>query len=618
MTQSIWHAAPETDKWNSETNWSPAGVPGGRATFAASSQTALRFEPADALVVGEIEFAQNAPAYTFVFGSSEVPALTIDGKGVFNHSGKQQSFIVAAASSGYENPQLKFSGGATAGGDDMYYCAGPETEEKSGGGVISFSSHSNAGSASFKAWTGAGRPPKHNSTVGGEISFADTASAHTARFTIYGTLGADGDTFGNVVFHHDSTAASASFTNVGGTVYKGDGGNTQFYDNATAAQGIFNNWGATHEKANGGDVAFDGTSNGGHGHFYNHAAKVADAYGGVTSFNNNEPAQQDATKGASAGNGAYFNYGARDGELGGGGHLEFSAKYGSPTAANANIVNYGSTIEEKSSAGHTIFSTSPPTQYDPIEYTPTAGKATITNHPGPFEGAAAGFTEFTVYVDKKAPRKGAATGNATITNSPASFEETAAGVTESAACGDTNIPRTAPTAGEATCINLGATSAKAAGGYTAFSGSSTAGYATLIAYGGTNGGYGGRIEFSGAASGGSAKVQLFGNGALDICASDKGVTIGSLELTGGVIVTQLGTPVTTLTVSETLTLDSNNVAFSFWKSESPGFEFNTPYIILCGDLSGVEEACFSGNCIDGVEPTFTIVGNELQVTFQQS
>lgn len=570
MTKAKWSSKPATDEWNTPANWNPSGAPADTAVFSTSSRTAVTFSPSGEATVGHIEFSEEAPAYTFTLGTCEAPELTITGEGISNHSRQQQSFIVAATSSGYKDPQLKFMNSATAGNSDMFYCAGPETEQGYGGGVICFCDNATAGYASFKAWTGAAAPPEHN-TVGGEISFCDATSAGHARFTIYGSLGTDGDTFGNVVFHDTATAANATFTNVGGTVSGGDGGNTQFYGTSTAAYGIFNNWGGTHSKANGGDVAFDATASGAHGHYYNHAAKADGAYGGVTSFNNNPPQTQNG--GASAGHGSYFNYGAREGELGGGGHLEFSAKYGSPTGANATIVNYGSTIEAKSSAGHTVFSINLPT-----DYFPTAGNATVWNHPGVREGAAAGFTEFSVY--------GTGSGS--------------------------NVP----TAGEGIFFNLGAYIAKVAGGYTVFSGTSSAGNATLIAYGGTHGGYGGKIAFYGESSGGSAKVQLFGNGELDIGNHSSGVTIGALELTGGIVTIQLGSAVTALTVSGELKLKSSQATFSFWNKDEGGFAFNTLYTILTSsNLASFTAEQFSGNSIDGVEPTFAIVGNTLQVSF---
>lgn len=571
MTTSTWNTRPATGEWNTAANWTPSGVPEGTTAFSNSSLTKITFSPTGEARVDSIEFSADAPAYTFTFGPSTTPSLTIAGEGVTNRSSSCQSFIVAASASGYKHPQLRFINAASAGGDNMFYCAGPASEQAAGGGVISFCDNATAGSASFKVWTGAAAPPEH-STVGGEVSFSDATSAGSALFIIYGTLGSDGDTFGNTVFHDTATADNATFTNVGGTVSGGDGGNTQFYGNSTAAYGRFNNYGGTHSKANGGDVAFDGTANGGYGYFYNYAAKAAGAYGGVTSFNNNPP--EMATQGASAGNGSYFNYGARGEERGGGGHVEFSAKYGSPTAATGRFYNYGSEIEGKSSAGHTIFSISLPT-----DCYPTADNGTFFNHPATAGKGAAGFTEFAVY------------GNGSSGSS-------------------------VPTAGNGTFINLGASTPGAAGGYTVFSGTSSAGNARLTAYGGSNGCHGGQIVFYDDACGGTASVELFGNGELNIANHSNGITIGSLDLSGGVISTRLGNNVPRLTVSGELTLNSTCTTFSFRKWDQGGFAFNTPYTILTNaNLSRFKAAQFSGNSIEGVEPTFAIVGNDLQVGF---
>jgi hypothetical protein len=573
MTRSTWNNQPATGDWNTAANWTPAEIPTDTATFSSSSKTQITFSASGEAKVDSIEFTADAPAYIFTFTASATPALTIAGKGVSNLSAGCQNFIVAASSSGYKQPQLKFTNAASAGGDNLFYCAGPASEQDAGGGVISFCDTASAGAASFKVWTGAAAPPEH-STVGGEVSFSDNASASTAHFIIYGTLGSDGDTFGNTVFHDTATADNATFTNVGGTVSGGDGGNTQFYGSSTAAYATFNNYGGTDSKANGGDVAFDGTANGGYGYFYNHAAKAAGAYGGVTSFNNNPP--EMTAQGASAGNASYFNYGARGEAQGGGGHIEFSAKYGSPTAANGRFYNYGSEIEGKSSAGHTIFSISLPT-----DHYPTAANGTFYNHPAACAKGAAGFTAFSVY-------------------------------------GTGNSGNNVPTAGDGTFINLGASSSGAAGGYTVFSGASSAGNAKLIAYGGSNDGYGGQIVFYDNASGGTASVALFGNGELNIGDHCNGITIDSLDLNGGVINLQLGSNLTSLTVSGELILKSTYATFSFWKKDHAGFAFNTPYTILTNaNLSHFTPAQFSGNSIEGVAPTFSIVGNDLLVNFMQ-
>ena len=84
------------------------------------------------------------------------------------------------------------------------------------------------------------------------------------------------------------------------------------------------------------------------------------------------------------------------------------------------------------------------------------------------------------------------------------------------------------TASSATFINNAGLVSGAHGGETLFFLTATADNATLIANGGP--GDGGLIEFTGDSSGGTARVQLFGNGNLDISFhSSPGVTIGSLE-----------------------------------------------------------------------------------------
>ena len=99
------------------------------------------------------------------------------------------------------------------------------------------------------------------------------------------------------------------------------------------------------------------------------------------------------------------------------------------------------------------------------------------------------------------------------------------------------------TAGNATITNSG-------GGVTGFEDTSTAGNATLIAKGG---GLGGTIFFENDSTGGTARVEVFGNGTLDISVhSAPGVTVGSIEGDGDVF---LG--------ANNLTLGSNNLSTLF-------------------------------------------------------
>src|SRR5207248_2446416 len=102
------------------------------------------------------------------------------------------------------------------------------------------------------------------------------------------------------------------------------------------------------------------------------------------------------------------------------------------------------------------------------------------------------------------------------------------------------------TGGRATVTNEGDLDA---GGQTTFNGSSTADSAIIIA----NGGIGrGAIVFIGASTGGTARVEVFDNGYLDISHHQSGVTIGSIEGSGNVF---LG--------ANTLTVGTRNINTSF-------------------------------------------------------
>ena len=94
-------------------------------------------------------------------------------------------------------------------------------------------------------------------------------------------------------------------------------------------------------------------------------------------------------------------------------------------------------------------------------------------------------------------------------------------------------------AADATVIANGAPSSEADYGSILFlSGNATAGDATLIANRGMNGGQGGLIAFYGETRGHKARVEVFGNGTLDIRSHSAlaPMTIGSLEGDGRVLV----------------------------------------------------------------------------------
>jgi autotransporter-associated beta strand protein len=97
--------------------------------------------------------------------------------------------------------------------------------------------------------------------------------------------------------------------------------------------------------------------------------------------------------------------------------------------------------------------------------------------------------------------------------------------------GRTDFFYTASSAEQSTIVNEGGTAPGAGGGATAFVlGAPTAAGATLIANGGTNGGGGGSFTFQNGSSGGTARLELFGNGYLDLSDHQPAsLRIGSLE-----------------------------------------------------------------------------------------
>ena len=597
-------------EWNEAKHWSHENVPTDIAHFSRSEKTRIFFNSNKACTIQSLEFDAQAPSYEFNFGTSkyETTALTIAGSGVSNASHHQQRFFVAASKSSPRHPQLNFTQNSCAGGNNVFYEAGPDRKINSGGGVIRFNDNSRAGSAKFLAWTGKYRPDDWN-TVGGEIAFYDNSSADLGTFEARGTLGTDGDTFGNIVFHVSATAFKGNFTCTGGTVPHGDGGNTQFFDNSTAAYGTFNNLGATVAKGNGGDVAFDGNATAGFGTFYNQASETNGGNGGVTSFNNNAPAMADA--GATAGNGIFHNYGART--SGGGGHTKFTAVYGSCTAGNATIINYGSAAKNEGSAGYTQFSIQLPSNY----YS-TAGSAVIHNQPAAAKGGIGGRTVFELSAgygkslsnNQKHITSGRipTAGNASIYN---------IGGKSQGVAGGTSLFSDTSTAGDARIFAHGGHD-KGKGGSVTFKDFARAGSARLVAEGGTKGGQGGQIVFLDKSEGENAQIKLSGNGVLDVSQHTGKLALSILEVSDGTIAMQLGSKTSSLEVSAELILRSEKMKFAF-SQEAGKFKFNTKYTVLtCPNLQHYKVERFTGNSMAGVRPSFSMAGNSLKVEYKKA
>ena len=166
---------------------------------------------------------------------------------------------------------------------------------------------------------------------------------------------------------------------------------------------------------------------------------------------------------------------------------------------------------------------------------PHAGSATLVNEGGAVGGASGGTIEFF---------NSASADNATITNQAGEVAGALGGMTQF-----WFVSRAATS----TITSEGGSVTDAAGGVTLFRDNSSAGNATLIANGGSNGGGGGSIQFQGKAGGATARIEVFGNGNLDLTLHNPGIiTIGSLEGDGQVL---LG--------SHSLSIGANNLSTVF-------------------------------------------------------
>jgi autotransporter-associated beta strand protein len=355
-------------------------------------------------------------------------------------------------------------------------------------------------------------------TIVGAITFAPGANSFTITandgltFTIIGAgITNDSGTAQNFVAAPSELAANAI--------------RLFFKNSATAGSGTFFTMkgGATFGGSPGWTL-FDDSSSAGHGTFINNGPTVLGTFGeGATLFNNS----------ATAANGSFINNGGTVGSQSGGdqGLTNFND---TATAASGIFTNSAATVSG-AHGGNTAFGSSA-----------TAASGTFMNNGAIIGGAGSGFNSgsgMTRFFNTSTA------GNGTFTNDAATASGSGGGFTEF---------HDASTAGNGTLTNEGATASGAGGGFTYFYDTSTAGNATLIANGGIGGGQGGSILFEDASTGGTSRVEVFGNGILDIslhnAATKKlpGVPIGSIEGDGNVF---LG--------SNNLIVGSNNTDTTF-------------------------------------------------------
>jgi hypothetical protein len=170
---------------------------------------------------------------------------------------------------------------------------------------------------------------------------------------------------------------------------------------------------------------------------------------------------------------------------------------------------------------------------------------TITVNPGPVELTISGtgttnnssfrqnFVSAGGGADIRTGGRIAFTNNASASNTLF----TAEGATVSGASGGVTSFLDNSRAANGIFFSNGATVSGAGGGFTAFGADSHADSAGLIAFGGVNGGQGGTILFQGNSDGGTSRVEVRGNGTLDLSNHNSGIfRIGSIEGDGKVFV----------------------------------------------------------------------------------
>jgi hypothetical protein len=364
--------------------------------------------------------------------------------------------------------------------------------------AVTLSVHSiYAGSATWSLSPGSG---DWNTAGNWTPATVPNAATDTATFDLSNTVGVsisantevDGLVFNSGANPFTITASPTWTLTISGAGVANNSGNPQNF--VTAVDASFNS----------GVILFKNSATAGSATFFtNNAGVVTGGPGGSTEFFNT----------ATADNGTFVNNGGAVSGAGGGTTQFFNGA----TAGNATITNNAGT-----GGGITQFFN-----------TAVAGTATITSNGGAVSGQAGGITFF--FGNSSAD-------NGVFTSNGGSISGASGGSTQFLA---------SSTAGGGTFTNNGGTVSGAGGSSTQFKNNSNAGSAILTANGGV--GTGGSIVFLNDATGGTAQVEVNGNGFLEISQHNApGVTVGSLKGSGNVF---LG--------SRNLTVGSNNISTTF-------------------------------------------------------
>ena len=324
--------------------------------------------------------------------------------------------------------------------------------------------------------------PANTLTLSGVGIINDSATTH--NFVTSATLSFQGLTrFTNSA----SAGILTNFITAGGDTSGGSGGITQFNDASTAGFATFLNGGGTANDASGGMTQFRNTATASHGDITNNAG-VEFSDGGSTEFHDDSTADSATI----------INKGSNVTSYSGG----VTRFLDSSTAAQAVITNEGSGTTEFSAGGFTSFSG-----------TATAGHAQFFNLSSAGYGGNPGIVEFSEH---------SSAGDGTFTNRNGANPGLTTFLDNS-------------TAGSARFTLEGGAAAGLNGGWLQFLDESTAGDARITVSGGVvedfhSGCY---LFFGNRSTGGTARVEVFGNGLVDISRhDDPGLTIGSIEGSG--------------------------------------------------------------------------------------
>jgi autotransporter-associated beta strand protein len=244
---ATWSTTPHSNDWNDEANWTPNVVPrspGDIATFAESTQADVSYS-SGRVEVDAIVFNLDANAYTITAHAQFM--LELDGAGITNNSGVEQTFVSAIDDLG-NHGRISFSNNASAGDSTIFINEGSAASTSVGGTF--FSGYSTAGNAVIINHAGGGIAFLYGNSTAGHGTFTNNGSTDS---------GIEG---GFTNFLDNSTAGNATFTSNGGTVDGAGGGGVDFQHDASAGEAVLIANGGSGGGA-GGSISFNHTSLGG-------------------------------------------------------------------------------------------------------------------------------------------------------------------------------------------------------------------------------------------------------------------------------------------------------------------------------------------------------------------